>query len=134
MNRILFAALTLLVSTGALASTDHFIRRDGNHVQHLKISKVGDDINVSMDVDFEPTGATEAGQKACSADISGDAKETGNNEITLRKQIEGEAKHCTLKINTSPEGAKVDQSEECSYYATGLCHFGSDGKELAKIK
>ena len=133
MNRILLAAFALLVSTAAFASTDHYIRRDGDHVQHLKITKIGNDINVKMDVNFEPNAA-EAGQKTCSAEVSGDAKSTGDNEITMKKQIEGETRHCLLKIKLSGEGATVEQSPECGHFAAGICHFGSDGKELVKIK
>ena len=77
MKNILIAALTLLASSAALAATDHYVRRDGNHVQHLKITRIGDDISGSMDVDFEPNGPTEADRKPCSAAIEGDAKLTG---------------------------------------------------------
>jgi len=134
MKNILIAALTLLVSSAAFASTDHYIRRDGNHVQHLKITRIGDDISGSMDVDFEPNGQTEADRKPCSAAIDGDAKLTGENEITLRKQVPGETDRCSLKIKLSNEGAKVEQSPECGYFVGGICHFDSDGKELIRIK
>ncbi len=50
----------MLVSGGAFAAADHYVLRDGNHVQHLKITKTNDDITVSADVDFEPN-ANEAG-------------------------------------------------------------------------
>lgn len=133
MNRLILAAAVLLVSTSALASTDHYIRRDGDHVQHLKITKIGPEITVKMDVDFEPN-ASEAGKKACSAEVSGEAKTTGENEITMREQIPGENHHCSLKIKLGSDGAKVEQSQECGYFAAGICHFDSDGKELAKIK
>lgn len=133
MKYILSALLTFMVSSSAFAGTEHYLRRDENHVQHLRVTRIGDDIKISMDVEFEPNNS-EAGQKACSAEVSGEAKSTGENEITMRKQIEGEAKHCTLKIQTSSNGAKVEQTPECGYYVTGICHFDSDGKELAIIK
>lgn len=133
MKYILSALLTFMVSSSVYAGTEHYLRRDENHVQHLRVTRIGDDIKISMDVEFEPNNS-EAGQKPCSAEVSGEAKSTGENEITLRKQIEGEAKHCTLKIQTSNNGAKVEQTPECSYYVTGICHFDSDGKELIKMQ
>ncbi len=135
MKNVLFAALSLMVSSTAFASTEHYIRRDGNHVHHLKITRIGDDIDASMDVNFEATGSVEEGKKPCAAEVSGNAKATGDNEITLRKQIESEARYCSLKITLSSEGAKVEQSPECGYYLGGsICHFDSDGKELTRIK
>lgn len=133
MKKSLFLALAMLVSGGAFASTDHYLLRDENHVHHLKITKIGDDVTVSMDVNFEPNAA-EQGLKPCSAEVSGDAKAVSDTELTMRKQIEGEAKYCTLNIKLSPSGAKVEQSEDCGYFAAGICHFESDGKELVKIK
>ena len=50
MNKLLYIALGLIISGTAMATTDHYFRRDGNHVQHLKITRIGDDINASMDV------------------------------------------------------------------------------------
>ena len=38
MNKLLFIALGLIISGTAMATTDHYFRRDGNHVQHLKIT------------------------------------------------------------------------------------------------
>ena len=66
--------------------------------------------------------------------IENDAKSTGDNEITLRRQIEGEARHCSLKITFGAEGAKVEQSPECGYFVGGICHFDSEGKELIRVK
>ena len=134
MKNIFFALVTFLVSTSAMAATEHYIRKDGNHVQHLKITQVGNDLSGSMDVNFEPNGATEADRKPCEAEISGDAKKTGDNEITIKKQIEGETKHCALKVQLTTDGAKVEQSPECGYFVAGICHFDSEGKELTKIK
>ncbi len=134
MNKFILTLAALLVCGTASAGTEHYLRRDGNHVQHLKITRIGDDINASMDVDFEPNGQSESDRKPCSAEVSGEAKATGENEITLRKQIEGEARHCSLKIKLSNDGAKVEQSPECTYYVGGICHFDSEGKELVRIK
>jgi large subunit ribosomal protein L7/L12 len=39
-----------------------------------------------------------------------------------------------MKKKLEAEGAKVEQSAECSYYVTGICHFDSDGKELTRVK
>ena len=61
MKKSLFLAAAMLVSGGAFASADHYVLRDGNHVQHLKITKINDEITVSADVDFEPN-ANEAGR------------------------------------------------------------------------
>jgi hypothetical protein len=133
MKKSLFLGLALLASGNAFAVTDHYLLRDGNHVHHLKITQIGDEITVSTDVNFEPN-PTEVGRAPCSAEVSGEAKRVAENELVLRKQIEGEARYCTLKIHLSPAGAKIEQSEDCQYYAAGLCHFESDGKELVKIK
>lgn len=133
MKYLILAIVAIAVSGTALADTNHYVRRDGNHVQHLKISKIGNDVFVTADVDFDPN-SNETTHKHCGAEIRGEAKSTGPNEITLRKQIEGEAKHCTLKITLSGDGAKVEQSTECNYYAAGICHFDSDGKELTRVK
>lgn len=134
MNKALFAGLALLVSTSVFAGTEHYVGRDGKHVQHLKINQIGNENNVSMDVDFEPTGSAEEGRKPCSADIRGEAKKTAENTLVLRKQAEGEAHYCTLTITTSSEGAKVDQSADCKYFVAGICHFDTDGHELARVK
>ena len=134
MRKALFAALILLVSSATFAGTDHYLRRDGSHVQHLKITRHGDDLRASMDVDFEPNGAAEADRKPCSAEVSGDAKVTGENEITLSKEIPWETEHCRLKIKLSDDGAQVEQSADCGYFVGGICRFDSDGKLLTKMK
>ncbi|QPK63390.1 hypothetical protein IVG45_21750 [Methylomonas sp. LL1] len=133
MKRALFMAVAMLISGAALAATDHYVLRDGNHVRHLKVTKVANDITVSADVDFEPT-ADDKGKHACSADVSGEAKAVSENELVVKKQIPGEARYCSLKVQLTPEGAKIEQSEECNYFAAGACHFNSDGKVLTKIK
>lgn len=126
-------AAAMLFSSGAFAVTDHYILRDGSHVQHLKITTIGDEVKVSADVDFEPN-ATEEGKHACSADIAAEAKRVSDSELVVKKQLEGEAKFCSLKIQLTPTGAIVEQSEDCSYFAAGICRFSSDGKELVKVK
>lgn len=133
MNKSLFLTIALLISGSALAATDHYILRDGNHVQHLKISKVGKEINVTADVDFEPT-EQDKGKRACSAEIREEAKAVSDTELTVKKHIEGNNQYCTVNITLTPNGAKLEQSKECEYFAAGLCHFNSEGKELVKIK
>jgi hypothetical protein len=133
MKKSLFLALALLASGAASASTEHYVLRDGSHVHHLKITQIGEDITVTADVNFEPNAA-EDGNKPCSAEISEDAKSPAPNEIVVKKQIPSEAHYCTLNIHLTPNGAKVEQSEECNYFAAGICHFDSDGKELVKVK
>jgi hypothetical protein len=123
----------LLISGSAFAATDHYVLRDGNHVHHLKVTKLNNEYNVSMDVDFEPN-ADEKDAKACSADISGEAKSSGENKITLKKRSEEEANSCTLDITLSATGAKVEQSKDCDNFLTGICHFTSEGKEIPKVK
>jgi len=133
MKKHLFLTTAMLVSGSAFATTDHYLLRDGNHVHHLKITKLNDEIKVSTDVDFE-ANANEKDAKACSAEVSGEAKSTGENQLLMKKHIEGQADYCELKIQLSPNGAKIEQSEHCSNFAAGICHFSSDGKELVKIK
>jgi hypothetical protein len=132
MNKSLFC-FAILMSGSVLAATDHYVLRDGKHIQHLKITQLGEDITVSSDVDFEPN-ADEKGSKACSADITGEAKSTGKDKLTLKKKSEEAATHCVLDIQLSPTGAKIEQSENCTDFVTGICHFSSNGKELVKIK
>lgn len=134
MKKCLFLSLALLFTANAFGSTDHYIRREGDHVQHLKIRKFGDDVRVSMDVDFEPTGSAEEGRRSCSAEISGEAKVVSENEIVMRKQAEGEAHYCSLRIVLSSDGAKVEQSPDCKYFVAGICHFDSEEQELRKVK
>jgi hypothetical protein len=123
----------MLISGSVIAATDHYVLREGNHVHHLKITQFNDEYKVSSDVDFEPN-ADEKGSHGCSAEISGEAKSTGENKLTLKKHAEGEASYCVLDIQLSPTGAKIEQSENCNNFVTGICHFTSEGKELVKIK
>lgn len=133
MRKTLFLASAMLISGTAVAATDHYILRDGNHVRHLKIHTINDEINVTADVDFEPN-ANETGSKPCSAEISGKAKRVAENELVMKKHSESEASYCELKIHLSPNGAQVEQSPDCDNFVVGICRFSSDGKELLKIK
>lgn len=133
MKKMLLASVFVLVSNAALAATDHFLLSNVGHVHHLKITTIGEEITGSADVNFEPN-PNENGRFPCSAEITGEVKKVAENELILKKQIEGEARYCSIKIHLTPNGAKLEQSEECSYYAAGICHFDSDGKELLKIK
>lgn len=133
MKRKLFLAAALLFSNSVFAASDHYILRDGNHVQHLKITQLGDDITVSADVDFEPN-ANETDAHACAADIAGKAKKISDTELVLKKHAESEASYCELKILLSPTGAKIEQSDNCEDFVAGICHFSTNGKELLKIK
>ncbi len=133
MKKSLFLTAAILVSGSALAETDHYVLRDGNHVQHLKITTIKDDITVSADVNFEPN-ASEAGSKPCIGEISGAAKSVAANELLLKKHSESEASFCELKIHLSPTGAKVEESKDCDNFAPGICRFSTDGKELVKVK
>lgn len=132
MKKSLFC-FALLISSSVLAATDHYVLREGKHVHHLKITQLNDEYTVSTDVDFEPN-ADEKGSLACSAEITGEAKSTGKDKLTLKKHSEGEASYCVLDIQLSPTGAKIEQSEDCNNFVTGICHFSSEGKELVKIK
>jgi hypothetical protein len=133
MKKSLFLTAALLVSGGVFASTDHYVLRDGNHVQHLKITTVNNEITVSSDVDFEPN-PSETGTAPCSGEVSGEAKSVATNELVMKKHSEGEASFCELKVHLSPTGAKVEQSEDCRNFAAGICRFSTDGKELIKVK
>lgn len=133
IRKCLWVALGLLLSTSVFAAADHFIRKEGGLVQHLKIIKQKDEVNVLVDVDFEPTG-NETG-RACSADISGEVKVINENELVLKRQAQGEAHYCELKIHLSDDEARIDESKDCVRYFSGdRCRFGSEGKALIKIK
>jgi hypothetical protein len=124
---ILFVALT--VSSWAFAGTDHYLRRDGGSVQHLKITHRGDDIRVTLDVDAEAEG-----NKSCSSEIQDDAKKTAENELVVKKQAEGEATYCTVKIHLSGDEARLEQSDGCEYFLGNLCKFDTKGQPLVRIK
>jgi len=132
MRKSLFC-FAMLISGSVFAATDHYVLREGNHVHHLKITQLGEEITVSSDVDFEPN-ADEKDGKPCSAGIFGEAKSAGKDKITFKKRSEDAATHCVLDITLSSTGAKVDQSGDCASFITGICHFSSEGKELIKVK
>jgi hypothetical protein len=133
MKKTLFLTIAMLVSGSAFAGTEHYVLRDGNHVQHLKVTETNKEINVSADVDFEPN-ADEKGKQACSASLSGEAKRMDKDKLIVKKHSESEATYCELKIHLTETGAKIEQSKDCDNFATGICHFSTDGKELVKVK
>jgi hypothetical protein len=133
MKKTLFLTIALLVSGSAFATTEHYVLRDGNHVQHLKITETAKEIIVSADVNFEPN-ANEKDQPACSASITDEAKRMDKDKLILKKHSESEATYCELKIRVTETGAKIEQSKDCDNFATGICRFSSDGKELVKVK
>jgi len=133
MKKSLFLTIALLTSGNVSAATDHYILRDGDYVRHLKVVKINDDYTVSAEVDYDST-AKETGSEHCSADITGRAKSTGKDELTLKKHAESEAAFCELKIQLSPNGAKIEETKDCDNFAVGKCRFSSEGKELVKVK
>lgn len=133
MNKILILAAALFVSNSAFAGADHYLLRDGNHVQHLKIAKFGDELLITADVDFEPN-ANEQTAHPCSAEIKGPGKLLAENELLLKKHSESEASYCELKIHVSPNGASVEQSKDCDNFAPGICRFATEGKEMMLVK
>ncbi|MDD5463315.1 MAG: hypothetical protein PHG00_17115 [Methylococcales bacterium] len=133
MKRKLVLTIAMLVSGNIFAATDHYVLRDGGYVRHLKVTSTNDEFHVSADVDFEST--TNNGNSArCSSQISGDAKSVGKDELVMKKHSESEASYCELKIQLSPNGAKIDQSKACDNFVVSNCRFSSDGKELIRIK
>jgi len=133
MKKTLVIALGLMFSTSVLAGADHYIRKDGTHTQHLKITRHGDKVEVLVDVDFEPTGAET--DKPCSTAISGEAKVISENELHLKKQALGEAHYCELNILLNGDEARIMATPDCIRYFTGdFCRFDSEGKVLTKIK
>ena len=129
----LFLAMAVLISGNAFAATDHYVLRDGDYVRHLKITKIKDDYSVSANVDFE-SSAQETNNIHCSETISGKAKSTSENELVLKKHSESEASFCELKVQLSPNGAKIEESKDCDTFTVSKCHFSSEGKELVKVK
>ncbi|MCX7092422.1 MAG: hypothetical protein NTY50_03065 [Methylobacter sp.] len=129
----LFLAMAVLISGNAFAATDHYVLHDGDYVRHLKITKIKDDYTVSANVDFE-SSAQETNNVHCSETISGKAKSTSENELVLKKHSESEASFCELKVQLSPNGAKIEESKDCDTFTVSKCHFSSEGKELVKVK
>lgn len=133
MKKTMILALGLLFSANVLAGAEHYIRKDGTHVQHLKISKQKGEINVLLDVDFEPAGSET--DKPCSTEITGEAKQVSENELHLKKQAQGEAHYCELKILLNGDEAKIEETPDCVRYFTGdFCRFDSEGKALNRVK
>jgi hypothetical protein len=91
------------------------------------------EVTVSTDVDFE-ANANEKDRPACSASLSDEAKRVDKDNLIVKKHSEVDASFCELKINLTDTGAKIEQSKDCENFATGICHFSSDGKELVKVK
>ncbi|MGR8978961.1 MAG: hypothetical protein ACU84H_02555 [Gammaproteobacteria bacterium] len=133
MKKSIFLAVMWLISGAAFAVTDHYVLRDGNHVQHLKITQLKNDIYVSVDVDFE-ANEDEAGKRSCSAEISGKAEFINENELFMKVHSQGQANYCKLNIKLSGDTATIDQSAHCDNFVRGICHFSTGGKELVKIK
>lgn len=134
MKKTMILALGLLFSAGAFASAEHYVRKDGDHVQHLKITKHNGKVEVLVDVDFEPS-ATEVNDKPCSAEISGEAKMVSENELHLKKHASGEPHYCELTIFLNGDEARIEETQDCIRYFSGdFCRFGSEGKVLKLIK
>lgn len=133
MKKTLLLALGLMFSANVLAGAEHYIRRDGNHVQHLKITKQRGKVEVLVDVDFDPAGSET--DKPCSTEISGEAKVVSENELHLKKQAQGEAHYCELNIILNGDEAKILETPDCARYFTGdFCRFDSEGKVLNRVK
>ncbi|MDO9214932.1 MAG: hypothetical protein Q8Q54_11845 [Methylococcales bacterium] len=133
MKKTLFLTIAMLISGGAFAGTEHYVLRDGNHVQHLKVTDKNGEVTISTDVDFE-ANANEKDRPACSASLTDEAKRVDKDNLLVKKHSEVDASFCELKINLTDTGAKIEQSKGCENFATGICHFSSDGKELVKVK
>lgn len=135
MNKAVILSLAGLVCGAASASTEHYVRHDGTHVQHLKITKIGDEIRASMDVDFEPTPA-EAGKgvRPCSAEVEGEAKMIGETELVFKEQIPEERRYCEVRVKLSGDEARTSESRECGYFLANFCRFDSEGKALLRVK
>ncbi|AAU92486.1 MULTISPECIES: hypothetical protein [Methylococcus] len=134
MKRVSAAVVGLLFSANVFAIAQHYVRQDGGHVQHMKINKVGDEIGVEVDVDFEPVGSVDEGKRPCSHTVSGSAEKVADNELVLKKQVEGEARYCELKIHLKGDAAVIDQSKDCDYFLGTYCKFASEGKPLLLVK
>jgi hypothetical protein len=134
MKKLLVVILGSLASINAFAVAEHYVRSQGGHVQHLKVNRLGNEIYVSMDVDFEPVGEVDEGKRPCSHRIDGVAQVVGENDLLLRKQAEGEAHYCELTIHLGSDEATVRQSKDCSYFLGTYCKFESEGSALKKVK
>lgn len=133
MKKTLFLTIAMLISGSAFAGTEHYVLRDGNRVQHLKVTDKNGEVTISTDVDFE-ANANEKDRPTCSASLTDEAKRVDKDNLLVKKHSEVDASFCELKINLTDTGAKIEQSKGCENFATGICHFSSDGKELVKVK
>jgi len=133
MKKIALFSIAMLVSSSVFAGTEHYLLRDGNYVQHLKITDINGEVTVSADIDFEPN-TNEKDKHACSVSLSGEAKRVDKDNLILKKHSEVDASFCELKIHLTDTGAKIERSKDCDSFTTGLCNFSDDGKELVKIK
>lgn len=133
MKKTLLVGIAMLFSSSVFAVTEHYVLRDGNHVYHLKVVETAKEYSISADVNFEPN-ADEKGKRACSASIAGEARLMDKDKLILKKHAESGATYCKLKIHLSETGAKIEQLNSCNNFATGICHFSTNGKELVKVK
>lgn len=135
MKRWAIFAGAALLGNAAFASTDHYVRRDGLHVQHLKITKIGDEVKAAMDVDFEPSDAEAArGVKPCSAEVEGEVRTISATELTFREQVPEERRYCEIHVTLSGDEARTSESKECAYFLANFCRFDSEGKPLLRVK
>lgn len=132
MRQLAYFALILSgISLTAQAATDHYFRREGGLVQHLKLTTKPDESEAMVDVDYD--GSTGEAH-TCSAQITDDAKQESPGLIVMKKQIEGEARYCTVTIRVDADSATIEESKDCEYFHGDACPFGSDNKPLSKIK
>lgn len=135
MKKALILGLAGFVCSAASASTEHYVRYDGAHVQHLKITRIGGEIRASMDVDFEPTPAEAAkGIKPCSVEVRGEAKAVSDTGFVFREQVPEERRYCEVRVQLSGDEARTSQSKQCEYFLAHFCRFDSEGKALMKVK
>lgn len=135
MKKTVILGAAWFICSVANASTDHYVRRDGGHVQHLKITKIGDETKASMDVDFEPTALEgDKGVKPCTAEVEGEAKMVSETEFVFKEQIPEERRYCEVQVKLTGDEARTSQSKECEYFLAHFCRFDSEGKALMKVK
>lgn len=135
MKSAVILVLAGLVCGVAAASTEHYVRNDGAHVQHLKITRIGDDIKASIDVDFEPSDPeAQRGIKPCSAQVEGEGRMVAERELVFKEQIPEERRYCEVQVKLSGDEARTTASEECSYFLANFCRFDSEGKPLLRVK
>lgn len=135
MKRTVIFGLAGLICSAASASTEHYVRRDGAHVQHLKVTRIGDEMKMSMDVDFEPNASESAkGVKPCTAEVEGEAKAVSATEFVFREQVPEERRYCEVTVKLTGDEAHTSQSKECEYFLAHFCRFDSEGKALMRVK